>query len=246
MKRRTVLAAVVLTPAWLRRAFADASLPSSTAGAKSGDEVELGPITIETRGSGDRRAPADVGRALRRAQTRGRPVAVIVVRADERAREQRAQLVGDYLRRGSAEQLAPLGGADVICATLSSLRRAGVRLPATLDDEALFVRVAPDGIAAAAHARATDADLARVAAAARALFPLDGKSREEVQALGRVARRLREGPLPGANWGYTEGCGYHTPADAAATDDAQGIGCGMGSMGGPARRFLAFYVDGKP
>lgn len=115
MRRRAFLAATVLAPSWLRRAFADASLPS--AGDKGGDDVlELEPVDT----TAGRRGPADVGRALRRARVRGRPLAVIVVPEREAERWQREELIGGYLRRGTAAQLAPLGGADVICATLES------------------------------------------------------------------------------------------------------------------------------
>jgi hypothetical protein len=240
MRRRAFLAATVLAPSWLRRAFADASLPS--AGDKGGDDVlELEPVDA----TAGRRGPADVGRALRRARVRGRPLAVIVVPEREAERWQREELIGGYLRRGTAAQLAPLGGADVICATLESLRRAGLSLP-TPGDDALFVRVAPDGRADSVSLSAGKDELERVATAAARLFPLDGKSPEERAALGRVALRLREGPLPGGNWGYTEGCGRHAPADAATTDDVRLIGCGMGSIGGPAHRFLSFFVEQQP
>lgn len=245
MRRRSMLQGAMLgvaalgAPAWLRRAFADASMPPCDADKKNA--VELPPI--ETTGTSSRRGPADVGRALERARTRGRPLAVIIVPENEELRRVREEAVGSYLRTGTLVELAPLGGADVICATPSALQRAGVVGSGRADDNTIFARIDPDGAAGYFALKPTRMTAATIASAAASLFPLDGKSLEEKRALGRVAQRLREGPLPGGNWGYTEGCGHHRPADAASTDDVGMIGCGMGSIGGAAHRFLAFYVE---
>jgi hypothetical protein len=234
MHRRTWLRAAaisaVMGPAWLKRAFADATVKPCE---KPGQ-----PATLEL----PTRADGDFAEALARARSSGRPLFVIVVPVDYSRRGNREALVGEWLLSSPDDALAPLATAEVVCATERVMTKAGLRLPA---GDLLFVAITRHGEAAATSAPGKHErdHLTRMAAR---LLPMGDLSPEARAAFSRRAVRLRKDRIPGSAWSYSLGCGSGTPHDAQPTDQPEVIGCGMGGVGPHAsRRFLRFYVDNR-
>ena len=99
--------ALLLTPAFIKRAFADASIvQSGTPGAIKAD----GPLRVP----------------LERARQAGRPLLMIVVPTGENQRWRRQDLISRWLlARDEDDHLAPLALADVVCAPVSALECEG-------------------------------------------------------------------------------------------------------------------------
>jgi hypothetical protein len=242
MRRRTLLrgaAALLLTPAFIKRAFADASIvQSGTPGTVKAD----GPLRVP----------------LERARQAGRPLLVIVVPAGENKRWNRQHLISRWLlARDEDDHLASLALADVVCAPVSALECEG-HLPPTLlvraqraevpagsrpPDDALFVRVDPNGFVTSSAGPAGD-DLRHVTREVTRLLPVSQLTPIDRRRLAERAEGLRHRKIPGSTWAYTIGCGSHRPSDAQPDDEQAIIGCGMGSVGSrAAARFLRFYVS---
>ncbi|AKF07154.1 hypothetical protein [Sandaracinus amylolyticus] len=132
MKRRDLfggaatLAGVLACPAWMARAFAQ------------DDDGGL----------------AALSEAYRRAQRAGRPLLVIVIPAQREARWERAGAFGELLNHGPDQVFVDLALAEVVCATMSTLRTLVPQAPA---GEPLMVLVEPERVPAVA--RAIDATL---------------------------------------------------------------------------------------
>jgi hypothetical protein len=226
MRRRAFLATLAVSPLWVRRAFSDVCVTTPMPGR---------PSSLD----GDERALRD---ALARGRRLGRPLLVIVVPPTEPPRRAREVAVSEWLLRAGDDAIVPLGGAEVVAAPADKLRAAGLGVP---EGNLLLLRVDPTGDVRARAAPAEGRDLKpALVTAVRDLLPPPAHPLERSDWLAR-ARRLRSGPMPGANWQYTLGCGHGTPHDASPSDDETVIGCGMGSLGGESRRFLHFYVAAR-
>jgi hypothetical protein len=265
MKRRSFIVgaslAVVAGPAWLRRAFADASIVTP-----------------------NRRGVATVAQAQARAQAAGRPLFAIVVPHDDDAKDERGTLWGEYLNHGAASQLAPLGLAEVVCAELRDLPSDRARR-AVDDKRTLALVIEPDGSVQALSAKVPDyanlgypnvdgrahedavtwQRIARMAEMVRRGLAVDDKMLERRAADVRAARgpgapvvtalvpdsvkalaadvraRLRDTPPPGAHWARAGGCGLDEVEGMDETEP-MGIGCGMGHLPEMSTRFLYFYT----
>ncbi len=207
------MAAAALAPGWLKRAFADASL------GRPSPAKGLAPAD-------DPRRPA-------------RPRLVIVVpEGDAWLRE---RMVGAWLLAPDEDRhLAPLALADVECARAKALADEGIELP---KGDLLFVRIDREGRAAVAFAPLGSAHTnEHLTRELRRLVPVDHLTVEERDRLAAQAEKLRYDPIRGSTWNYYVGCGHSTPHDAAPTDHQSIIGCGMGSIGGEAARFLRFWT----
>src|SRR5688572_17407139 len=66
-----------------------------------------------------------LGTSLEQARRAGVPLVVLVIPESDEAKYDRGQKLGELLTRGTPEQLAPLTGATLACATLSELRQLG-------------------------------------------------------------------------------------------------------------------------
>jgi hypothetical protein len=220
VRRRQFLGAAALAagaaawPAWLRRAFADASLA-----ARAGTGGVL-------------------AAALAAARRSKRPLLVLVIPEQEGAKYQRGQAFGEWINGGEDEQIAPLSRCDVVCAPMAEIRRAAP----SLAGEPLMV-LFRDGRAAALDAplRYDDdeewwverriATLARIAGnALKGAPPLpagDGKA-------------LRRRPPPGSHWANSSPCGSPT-VEGMPDDSAEMYDCGMGHVPAKSRRFLYFF-----
>jgi hypothetical protein len=248
--------ALVAAPAWLRRAFGDASL--------------LAPG----------RRSATVAQARARARAAGRPLLAIVVPHDDDAKDERGMLWGQLLNHGAPAQVAPLALAEVVCAELRDLPSPVATTPAAANDKGtLALVIEPDGSVQALSAKlpdhpppdrqdhdditykriarlaamvrqglaADDAMLARRAADVRAARGPDAPvvtslTPFAVAALAAdVRKRLRDAPPPGAHWANAGSCGLDTVEGMEETEPV-GIGCGMGHLPEMSRRFLYFYA----
>ncbi|UJR80265.1 hypothetical protein [Sandaracinus amylolyticus] len=127
MKRRALfggaatLAGVLACPAWMARAFAQS------------DDTGL----------------AALSEAYRRAQRAGRPLLVIVIPAQRESRWERAGAFGELLNHGPDQAFVDLALAEVVCATMSTLRTLVPQAPA---GEPLMVLVEPEHVPATARA----------------------------------------------------------------------------------------------
>jgi hypothetical protein len=196
-----------------------------------------------------------VAAGFRRARASGRPLLVFVVPANDGAKWQRGEVFGELINHGSDRDLAPLAGAEVICATMEDLRRL---VPNAGAGEPLMVLVRPDKVPATA--RQLDVELE--------LNPGYGDSWEETQrkqdeasdkriaAMGDLLRRslgdpgkraatladevrarLKDKPPPGTRWAKSAGCGVDIEGEPPVL-----MGCGMGSVPKKAQRFLYFFA----
>ena len=135
MKRRALLGAaaasagVLTCPSWLARAFAQVTASEELAALSD---------------------------AYRRAQRTGRPLLVLVIPAQQEARWDRAQALGELLNHGGDDVLADLALAEVACATMATLRTL---VPQAGTGEPLMVLVEPEAVPATA--RALTAELPR-------------------------------------------------------------------------------------
>jgi hypothetical protein len=266
MRRRQFLTAAALSPWWLRRAFADVSVP-----AEDADHDGL-------------------GEGLRRARRSGRPLLVLVVPTGWEARWDRGRAFGELLNHGSDEQLWPLAMVEVAAVPIERLRRelavAGEPLMVVVDGP----RVRPLDAPLPRHAHRArvivigqpppppeeEVSRERIAVLARLLRqvapPTAPTPAEQARLVAeRVAPELRRRPPPGSHWGTSSGCATSwepTPTEAQRKaeeeerrrrereaarrrgepmtiefDPVVSIGCGMGHVPEKARRFLGFYVQ---
>ena len=236
MKRRTFLAtlgasaAVAAWPRLVRRAFADASLDAPGA-------VHPSPSLASARA---------------RARQAMKPLVVIVIPADDAAKYRRGELWGEYLNHGSRAELAPLGQAELSCATMKELGR----FAPGVTGEPLAVVLDPGGGARALDGRVPeyasdyrDWDPKKDAAvSARRIALLAGLVRRALgmpadpQAAGaRVIRAYRTAPPPGSHWANRSGCGPATVEDMK-DDEVVAVGCGMGHIPAQSSRFLYFFA----
>lgn len=144
-----------------------------------------------------------------------RPTLVFVVPRDESKSWERAAAFGKFLSNGSDRDLAPLALMDVVCA------------PA--DGDPLMVYVVGN------KTRVLDGKPSDIAALVRSVAPASSRPVGELAKIARD-RYLRKAPR-GARWGHSGVCGATYEEGPAEIVD-----CGMGSIDGPARRFLSFYV----
>src|SRR5689334_22387917 len=101
----TVAATVATWPAFLREAFAGPEKSNDKA-----NEEALAGLAVVSEG-------------YRRAQRAGKPLLVFIIPEKPEGKYARGSVFGAYLNHGSVEQLYPLALCEVICATLSDLRR---------------------------------------------------------------------------------------------------------------------------
>ena len=161
------------------------------------------------------------------AQT-ARPTLVLVVPRGASERWERGAAFGELLNHGGDRELAPLALVDVVCAPARDFGVAGEPLMLLVVGSTVHRLDGP--------LPKRDADRrAWLGAFARKLVPLDGKSAGELAKLARE-RYVKKAPR-GARWGRTTMCGAEYDEGPAEVVD-----CGMGSLDGPARRFLDFYV----
>jgi hypothetical protein len=210
------------------------------AGAVVGTAVSLVPRWLsrafaDASITGD--GPRGRGEALK---PRARPLLVIIAPEGEARWQREAQVGGWLLANDDDLHLAPLALAEVECAPARAL-------PATVDAEhaerLLFARIDPDGKTTFAYtAGAKEDQTAHFTRELERLIPVAQFPMAERRRLASRAEKLRYDPIRGSTWAYMQGCGHSRPHDAVPTDQADVIGCGMGSMGGEARRFLRFYT----
>lgn len=115
MKRRGFLAsgvtagAATMWPSLLRDAFAarpQTDDPDKAAQAEVRYKTEL----------------AVISEGYRRAQQQGKPLLVLIIPADDTQKWERGRVLGAWLNHGTAEQVAPVLMAEVICASMRPLR----------------------------------------------------------------------------------------------------------------------------
>ena len=129
MKRRAFLTATSTTTA----AVASAVLPGFVAKAFAQDDPDNGrDRAVEL---------AALSNAYRTAQQAGRPLLVFVVPEDGGLRWERAHGIGELLNHGDDEAFADLALAEVVCTTMSTLRRL---VPQAGDGEPWMVVVETD------------------------------------------------------------------------------------------------------
>lgn len=126
------VAAAATWPAWLREAFA--------AGVAASPEQQAAELAVLSEG-------------FRRAQRAGKPLLVLLIPADDGHKYERGAALGEYLNHGADEQLWPLSLAEVVCATLTNLRRlvpeaGGAAAGPRQKDEPLMVVVETDQVPA--------------------------------------------------------------------------------------------------
>jgi hypothetical protein len=226
--------ALAAAPAWVRRAFGDATCPPQ---AKNP------------------RALATLAGAYRRAARTGRALLVLVIPEDTAAGWDRGAAFGELLNHGTDEQLAPLASVEVAAASMRDVARL---VPGAPGGEPLLVLV--DTRRVPATARAVDlavpqypehryrqwdpvADDAiadrRIDALgdllARALPPAADVQTAAAEVRARVVKQR----VPGSHWARSSGCG----TIIEGVNDHSMFGCGMGHVPAKSQRFLDFYTQ---
>lgn len=245
MKRRGFLGAAsagfgaALWPLWLREAFADEPVCEG----KQGKEGESPLARI-----------AMVAAAYRAASEAKRPLLVLVIPDDGMEKWARGQAFGELLNHGDDKQLAPLAKADVVCATMTELKKI---VPTAGVGEPLMVLVSTDRAPAAARQldaklpeygsphdaseRVNEDEVAkkRIAVMAGLLRRALGEADKQAQALAADVRaKLTKRPPRGARWGRSYGCGTEIEGEV----EQMAIGCGMGHIPAKSQRFLYFFA----
>ncbi len=183
---------------------------------------------------------ARVAAAFRRAQRAGRPLLVLVIPKDDARKYATGVAWGELLNHGTDAQLAPLGAAEVICATAADLRRI---VPAQGETEPMAFVVLPGSrvnaqaieVALPSGHKEEDADR-RVVLLGAAVGKAIATDPKRARALAAAARaNLVRKPPAGARWATSAGCGVEVEG---APDDGMVVGCGMGHVPQKSRRFL--------
>jgi hypothetical protein len=234
------LAGAALWPTVIRDAFADGAACEAGGPPKAASVRE-----------------ANVARALQGAAQRHTVLLVLVIPEDDSAKWERGRAWGELLNFGSDEQLAPLAGVEVVCASLAELKKMAIPAPkgepwgllvdpskATASPTALDAKVpeprdgrALDGDALTLELNEEAASRARIAVLAGAIaaaLPL--AKRPVAQCAHEVRARLVRRPPPGSKWAVAGGCGVRVEGESERT----GIACGMGHVPLLAQRFLYF------
>lgn len=241
MKRRhfvgaaSVGLAAALWPAFVREAFGD------------GPACNGGPLA----------RVAGVAAAFRRAREASKPLLILVIPADDRAKYDRGQAFGELINHGADRDLAPLARAEVLCATMDDLRKL---VPTVGAGDPLMVLVSADKVPATA--RQLDVELPtstfdedrdwkdrerkddvlsnkRIAIMGELLRRALGIDEKRAAALATEARaRLKDKPPPGTRWASSSGCGTDIEGEAPMA-----VGCGMGHVPKKAQRFLYFFTQ---
>jgi hypothetical protein len=196
-----------------------------------------------------------VAAAFRRARASGRPLLIFVVPAEDGAKWRRGEVFGELINHGSDRDLAPLAGAEVVCATMEDLRRL---VPNVGTGEPLMVLVRPDKVPATArqldvelappadwdgsweeHQRKEDEVSDKHIAAMGDLLrrSLGDPGKRAATLAAEVRARLKDKPPPGTKWAHSAGCGV----DIEGERDQMMVSCGMGSVPKKAQRFLYFF-----
>jgi len=174
-----------------------------------------------------RRAFGDASVGVVHPQTE-RPTLVLVVPRGESERWERGAAFGELLNHGDDRELAPLALVDVVCARARDFGVGGDPLMLLVVGSTVHRLDGP-------LPKGDAGRRAYLGTFARKLVPLDGKSAGELAKVARE-RYVKKAPR-GARWGRTTMCGAEYDEGPAEVVD-----CGMGSLDGPARRFLDFYV----
>jgi hypothetical protein len=233
VKRREFLggaataAAAAAFSALVRRAFADASC-----------EPGAGPPGLELSG------------AYRRAQRAGKPLLVLVVPAADGEKYDRGHAFGEFLNHASDEQMAPLAGVEVVCATMDELKRL---VPNAGDGEPLLILVGTDRAPATISRfqaalprwewRDDDGKADQIIDRRIALFGewvlAHLPAAADPQAMAALAKRtLRVVPPAGARWARSGGCGTVIEGD----NHQPMMACGMGHTPAKSNRFLYLFA----
>jgi len=236
-------AALVAAPAFVRRAFGDETCQATSA---SGTLVQLSD-------------------GYRRAQKSGRALLVLVIPDDDGEKWARGEAFGELLNHGTDAQLAPLGLCEVLCASMSDVRKL---IPAAGAGEPLMVLVDPSRLPATAKSldvklpaydnfrergaqdwkqllqnenAITERRIELLAGViGDAVAPGDAAVSGRIPALAADVRaRLTHARVPGSRWAKASGCGTEIEDDP----DQLGIGCGMGHVPEKAQRFLYLYAQ---
>lgn len=239
----STLAATVVGPALLRRAFGDAAVPT-------GEAVDVDGKNLP------------VANAFEKARAGKRGVLVLVIPAEKKTYEagddnpwERGRVYGEWLNHGSDAQLAPLGTVEVVAAKMADLRAEIPSLPA---GEPLFVLVEPDGSARALHVAVPSyPPFGRRGSAPFDSAIDDAVSKRRIAAVGgliqrsiavpaaavpmlaaQVRAKLVKQRVPGSFWANASGCGSRIEGD----EESMMVACGMGHVPAKSSRFLYLYA----
>jgi hypothetical protein len=234
MRRRSFLAASLVGPLWLRRAFGDVCVKQMAVPGQDADLFRA------------------LGPALRDAQAKGRPLLVLVVPADDGKKYMRGRALGVFLNHAEPRQLAPLGLTEVVCATTAELAQHGH--PVAGEPWMVLVeggRARPiDGEVPAVDLGADDALIDRqIQALARLVdggIGLRGPADDQrIASLADEARaRLVKGPPRGSYWALSSICGEDRVEglNDVKANEVEMVDCGMGHLPPRAHRFLYFFT----
>lgn len=234
MRRRTFLAAAALAlePGWLRRAFADATVPPSV-------EAER------------------LRAALEVARRAGRAVVVLVVPEQVADKDDRGHAFGEWINHGDDEALAPLGAAEVVCAKMAAVRQVVADAPhgeplmivvdgagrvRALDGALPRLEWLPGGAArrsTAADQSTIDRRIALLSGVVRSAVPVAPGDVSRLAARAR-ANLTRQAPA-GARWARATYCG----AGPEGEENRWRGKCGMAHVPERSARFLSFYTRAK-
>lgn len=248
MKRRRLLgaaaaaAAAALWPNWLQEAFADAPACGNKAG---GAAARL----------------ATIAAAYRAARSAKRPMLVLVIPENDMEKWIRGHAFGELLNHGDDKQIAPLSRVEVVCATMSDLRKL---VPTAGAGEPMMVLVSTDRVPAVARQldvqipdypglgiddetkpgeprekREEAVTQRRIAAMAGLIRGALGEADKQAATLAAGVRStLKVKPPPGARWAKSLGCGTEIEGE----DLNMIVGCGMGHVPEKSQRFLYFFT----
>jgi hypothetical protein len=174
--------------------------------------------------------------ALEQARRSGVPLVVLVIPESDEAKYNRGQKFGELLSLATPEQLAPLTGASLACATMNEVRQLGHQISAR---EPWVVVIDERGCETLDGTDGTIESLARFLASARKLV-----TPQKWRALVEPMRqKLATTPPPGSHWATHAMCGFeHVEGLRSDEDDKIDMDCGMGAISGRSARFLYFWT----
>jgi hypothetical protein len=146
MNRRKALLALaggtstLAIPGWIARAFAQ-SVPADAPCETASRHGSVTTGTTSARATSPR-LPNDIPSALRRAESAGKPLLVLVVPDDTRDLGERGLAFGELINHGGDSRLALLALCEVMCAHMGDLRH---EIPEIGAGDPLMVLVETDG-----------------------------------------------------------------------------------------------------
>ncbi|EYF01476.1 hypothetical protein [Chondromyces apiculatus] len=197
--------------------------------------------------------------AVQRAKQARRPLLVFVIPADDSQKYDRGRAFGELLNHGTDKDLAPLSDVEVVCATMSDLKKV---VPGAGEGDPLMVLVRTDGASLAA----TQLDAALPDDPSMGSMPWDELEKatertiqSRIDALGMLLRkelgadsrklearaasvraRMVRQPPSGARWARASGCGTTIEGEE---NRGPRVACGMGHVPEKSGRFLYFFTN---